>query len=82
MVSDRILDLYPHDQGQHLDEEPRTGAVGERGSGKTVTEKPNTELIVWSLGHLTLTRMIASGYRKGTIYSNWNPIFKEIFGNI
>ena len=59
-----------------------TRTVGERGSRKTVTEKPNTESIVWSLGHLTLTRMIASGCRKGAIYSNWNPISKEIFGNI
>ena len=28
MVSDLVLDVYPHDRGQHLDEEPRTGAVG------------------------------------------------------
>lgn len=27
MVSDRVLDVYPHDKGQHLDGEPRTGAV-------------------------------------------------------
>ena len=62
--------------------EGKTRTVGERGSMKTVTEKPNTESIVWSLGHLTLTRMVASGCRKGAIYSNWNPISKEIFGNI
>ena len=27
MVSDRVLDVYPHDQGQHLDEESCTGVV-------------------------------------------------------
>lgn len=27
MVSDLVLDVYPHDQGQHLDEGSRTGAV-------------------------------------------------------
>ncbi len=31
MVSDRVLDVYPHDQGQHRDEESRTGAVGVPG---------------------------------------------------
>ncbi len=62
--------------------EGETKTVGERGSRKTVTEKPNTESIVWSLGHLTLIRMITSGCRKGAVYSNWNPISKEIFGNI
>ena len=49
--------------------EGKTKTGGERGSRKTVTEKPNTESIVWSLGYLTLTMMIASGYRKGAIYS-------------
>lgn len=32
--------------------------IMERGRTKDVVEKPNTESIVWSLGHLTLTRMI------------------------
>ena len=27
MVSEGVLDVDPHDQGQHLDEEPRTGTV-------------------------------------------------------
>lgn len=27
MVSDRVLDVYPHDQGQYLDEELRTDTV-------------------------------------------------------
>lgn len=56
--------------------------VEERGRRKTFTEKPNTESIVWSLGHLTLTRIIKNGERKQEIYSNWNPISREIFDNI
>ena len=56
--------------------------VEERGRRKTFTEKPNTESIVWSLGHLTLTRLIEDGERKQEIYSNWNPISREIFDNI
>ncbi len=31
---------------------------------------------------LTLTRIIGDGRRKQAIYSNWNPISREIFGNI
>ena len=59
-----------------------TKTVEERGRKRTVTEKPNTETIVWSLGHLTLTRMIEEGKRKQAVYSNWNPVSREIFGNI
>jgi len=55
---------------------------GKRGRKKTVIEKPNTESIVWSLGHLTLTRMMENGNRKEAVYSNWNPVSKEIFGNM
>lgn len=62
--------------------EGRTKTVEERGRRKTVTEKPDTESIVWSLGHLTLARMIEEGRRKQAVYSNWNPISREIFGNI
>lgn len=32
--------------------------ITERGRTKDVVKKSNTESIVWSLGHLTLTRMI------------------------
>ncbi len=62
--------------------EGKTKTVEERGRRRTVTEKPNTESIVWSLGHLTLTRIIGNGHSKQAIYSNWNPISREIFGNI
>ena len=51
-----------------------TKTVEDRGRRRTVTEKPNTESIVWSLGHLTLTRIIENGRRKQAVYSNWNPI--------
>lgn len=53
----------------------------KRGRIKTVIE-PNTESIGWSLGHLTLTKIIGDGHRKQAIYSNWNPISREILGNI
>ena len=56
--------------------------VNSRGRRRIVTEKPNTETIVWSLGHLTLTRMIEKGRRKQAVYSNWNPVSREIFENI
>ena len=62
--------------------EGKTKTVEERGRRRTVTEKPNTESIVWSLGHLTLTRIIDKGRRKQAVYSNWNQISREIFGNI
>lgn len=62
--------------------EGNTKTIEEKGRRKTVTEKPNTESIVWSLGHLTLTRIIDRGRRKQPIFSNWNPISREIFGNI
>ncbi len=54
----------------------------DRGRRKTTIGKPNTETIVWSLGHLTLTRIIDRGRRKQPIFSKWNLISREIFGNI
>ncbi len=62
--------------------EGKTKTVEERGRRRTVTEKPNTESIVWSLGHLTLTRIIDKGRRKQAVYSNWNQISREIFSHI
>ena len=53
-----------------------------RGRTRCSVEKPSTESIVWSLGHLTLTRVIAKGRRRQAIYSNWDSISEEIFGNI
>ena len=62
--------------------EGKTKTVEELGRRRTVTEKPNTESIVWSLGHLTLTRIIDKGRRKQAVYSNWNQISREIFSHI
>ncbi len=62
--------------------EGKTKTVEERGRRKTVIEKSNTESIVWSLGHLTLTGIIEGERRKWAIYSDWNPLSREIFGNI
>ena len=44
--------------------------VTNRGRKRAVTEKPNTESIVWSLGHLTLTRIIENGRRRTAVFSN------------
>ena len=57
-------------------------AFCRRGRTRCSVEKPSTESIVWSLGHLTLTRVIAKGRRRQAIYSNWDSISEEIFGNI
>ena len=62
--------------------EGKTKTVEELGRRRTVTQKPNTEFIVWSLGHLTLTRIIDKGRRKQAVYSNWNQISREIFSHI
>jgi transposase len=56
--------------------------VTNRGRKRTVTEKPNTESIVWSLGHLTLTRIIENGRRRTAVFSNWDAVSKEIFSNM
>ena len=56
--------------------------VTERGRRRTSVEKPCTESIVWSLSHLTVTRIVEKGVRKKAVFSNWNPISEEIFANI
>ena len=44
--------------------------------------RPSTESMVWSLGHLTLTRIVSKGRRKEAYFSNWDEISREVFGNI
>lgn len=56
--------------------------VTERGRRRTSVEKPCTESIVWSLSHLTVTRIVERGVRKKAVFSNWDPISEEIFANI
>jgi transposase len=52
--------------------------------GKMTTEesRPSTESMVWALGHLTVCRIVENGRRKEAVYSNWNPISREVFANI
>jgi len=52
--------------------------------GKITEEesRPSTESMVWSLGHLTVSRIIENGKRKEAVYSNWNRISREVFANI
>ena len=42
----------------------------------------STESMVWSLSHLTVTRLIEKGKAKKAHFSNWDPISKEVFSNI
>ena len=44
--------------------------------------RPSTESMVWSLCHLTVTRLIVKGVRKKAHFSNWDPISREVFANI
>ena len=44
--------------------------------------RPSTESMVWSLTHLTVTRLIVKGVRKKAHFSNWDPISREVFANI
>ena len=44
--------------------------------------RPSTESMVWSLGHLTLTRLVEKGKRKAAHFSNWDAISREVFSNI
>ena len=48
--------------------------VTEHGRRRTSVEKPCTESIVWSLSHLTVTRIVERGVRKKAVFSNWDPI--------
>ncbi|MDR1405563.1 MAG: hypothetical protein LBJ20_08380 [Candidatus Methanoplasma sp.] len=59
-------------------------AVSRMDSGETAKENrhPSAESIVWSLGHLTLCRIVEEGKRKSSVYSNWNLISERIFANI
>jgi transposase len=52
--------------------------------GKMIVEntKPSTGSIVWSLSHLTVSRMVDRGWRKKAIYSNWDAVSREVFANI
>ena len=42
---------------------------------------PSTESMVWSLGHLTLTRIVSKGTCREAYFSNWGDISGEVFGN-
>jgi transposase len=59
-------------------------AVATMKKGKRVTEerRPSTESTVWSLTQLTLCRIVEKGYGKKAVYSNWNPLSREVFANI
>jgi len=43
---------------------------------------PSTESMVWSLGQLTVCRIVEKGKRKHTVHSNWDVISRAVFANI
>jgi len=61
---------------------PRVETRMEKGRMETHEVRPSTESMVWSLGHLTVTRIVRQGLRKEAHYSNWDPISREVFSNI
>jgi hypothetical protein len=58
--------------------------VNKMKAGKRIaaSARPSTESVVWSLGHLTVSRTVENGRVKGALYSNWNPVSNAIFDNI
>jgi len=62
--------------------EPTPFAVMKKGKKTTEERRPSTESTVWSLSHLTLCRIVENMCRKRAVYSNWNPLSREIFANI
>jgi len=44
--------------------------------------RPSTESMVWSLGQLTVCRIVEKGKRKYAVHSNWEAISRAIFANI
>ena len=62
--------------------EPTSVTVMKKGKRTTEERRPSTESLVWSLKHLTLCRVVENGCRKKAVYSNWNPLSREVFANI
>jgi transposase len=62
--------------------EPKTKVILKNGKRVVENSKPSTGSMVWSLGHLTVCRLVDNGKRKGAIYSNWNHISSAVFSNI
>jgi len=64
----------------------------ELGKDRTETEgsndmavadpRPSTESMVWSLGQLTVCRIVEKGKRKHAVHSNWDTISRAVFANI
>jgi len=62
--------------------ETRTEMKMKKGKMTISETRPSTDSMVWSLSQLTVSRVIEKGCVTGTVYSNWNPISKEVFANI
>lgn len=60
----------------------RTELVEKDGKRVERETRPSTESMVWSLSHLTVTRLVENGRRKQAYFSNWNAVSMEVFSNI
>lgn len=47
-----------------------------------IDRRPTTESMVWSLSHLTVTRIIGGKHGGKAVFSNWDGISTEVMGNI
>ena len=61
---------------------PRIEIKNKDGKKVETEVRPSTESMVWSLGQLTVTRIIVKGKRTEAHFSNWNDISREVFNNI
>ena len=62
--------------------EPKKETKLEKGVLETREVRPSTESMVWSLGHLTVTRIVVGGRRREAHYSNWDAVSRAVFGNM
>jgi transposase len=76
LLSETVIAMARYELG------PRTESRMKNGKITIENTKPSTESMVWSLSHLTVSRVIENGCGKEAVYSNWNAISSEVFGNI
>ena len=62
--------------------QPRKETKIRNGKRVEMDVRPSTESMVWSLGQLTVTRIIIKGRRKEAHFSNWDDVSREVFSNI
>jgi transposase len=61
---------------------PTTATKMKKGKMTVEESRPSTGSMVRSLSQLTVCRIVENGRRKGAVYSNWNPVPREVLANI